>query len=449
MQLRPKSKRKIGSLLARASLALICATTNVAKAQDTIVNPGAKSGYFSGKYAELKSWAKWSGEVGFLGYSETEGRVQALEPAVTINAEFENEKVWSTKLVLDSLTGASPNGALVSGQPQTFTTPSGKSNYTTKAGDIPLDDTFKDTRVNVSTSWSQPLSRTLKGSVGLNFSTEYDYVSLGLNTSLTKESDDKNTSYTAGLAYTNDKISAVGGTPIPLAAMAPSGSTQARDGSDETKSTYDLLLGMSQVINRSWIVQANLSLGYSTGYLNDPYKIVTIFDDAAGPTLGDAQSYIFENRPDKRFKQSLYLASKNNFKLGILTTSYRFFTDDWGLSSHTVESSFNYALSKKWHIEPGLRVYKQSAVDFYDFAIGNSEALPKEVTADNRLGDMMAITPSIKFIRKLQNEKEMSLILRYYSQTGDSSPSEAIGSQKGKDLFPKVDAFIVHLNYSF
>ena len=447
MQLEKKSSKKgrIGKIIAHAALSLTCVATNVAQAKEA----STSNGYFSKKYASVKNWADWSGEVGFLGYSESDGRVQALEPAVSLSAEFEGEKVWNFKLVYDSLTGSSPNGALMSSQPQTFTSPSGNANYQVAAGEIPLYDQFIDTRVALSSSWSQPLSRLLKGSVGFNASNEYDYLSLGVNASLTKETESKNTSFSLGLSYTSDTISAVGGAPIPLADMTPSGTTQAKSDGDETKTTLDMLFGVSQIMSRSWILQANLSVGISDGYSNDPYKVVTVFDDAAGATLGDPLKYIYENRPDSRMKQSLYVGSKKQTNLGVLSTAYRYYTDDWGLDSHTLDLALNFKVSEKWRLEPNIRYYSQSGVDFFRYGLGASEALPTEVTADTRLGDLTAITPGLKIIKKLKDDKELSFLLQYYIQTGDSSPTTAVGSQVGQDLFPDLNAFILHIIYSF
>lgn len=451
MQLRPKKKKKIGSFLANASMALLCSTSNLAIAQE---KPEAETkkeqkGFFYRNTEAVTSWAKWSGEFGFLGYSETKGRVQAAEPAIKLNAEFDGEKVWSTRLVFDSLTGASPNGAINSSQPQTFTSPSGSASYTVNPRDQPLYSQFKDSRFNLTSSWSQPLSRLWKFNIGFNGSTEYDYLSLGLNSSVTKESEDKNRSWTIGLAYTNDTIKPVGGVPTPLATMVAPSAGPPRSGDTDSKATYDLLLGYTQVMNRTWIMQGNVSLGYSQGYMNDPYKFVTIFDDSAGATLGDPTSYIHESRPDSRFKKSLYLASKNDLKLGVLTVGYRYLNDDWGLNSHTLDTSFNFGISEKWRLEPSFRYYVQSAVDFYKLALGNSQATPQNVTADYRLGDLTTMTPGMKFIRKLENDKELSLILKYYMQRGDSSSFTPVGSQVGQDLIPKNDAYIVQIHYSF
>ncbi len=441
----PKKKSgKIGKFIAHAALALTCVTASTAKAAEKPTT-SPSNGYFS----SIKNWADWSGEIGFLGYSESDSRVQALEPAVSLNAEFEGEKVWSFKLVFDALTGSSPNGALISDQPQTFTSPSGKASYTVAAGDTPLYDQFRDTRVNVTSSWSQPLSRLLKGSVGINISSEFDYLSAGLNTSITKETASKNTSFSLGLAYTTDQISPIGNTPVPLALMVGPGTSQPKTTGSETKNTLDILLGVSQVMSRTWIVQGNLSFGLSDGYMNDPYKIVTIHDDAPGATLGDPSSYVYESRPDSRSKQSLFFGSKKYTKLGILSLSYRYYTDDWGLDSHTIESSLNFALNSKWRLQPGIRYYSQSAVDFFRYSIGASESLPQHATADYRLGEMTALTPSVKIIKKLKGDQEFSVYLQYYMQTGESSPATAVGSQVGQNLYPDLNAFIIQTMYTF
>jgi len=72
------------------------------------------------------------------------------------------------KLVLDSLTGASANGAVPATMVQTFTTPSGGggcddddedgggSAYKVAPNETPLDDSFEDTRISYSSNWEKP-----------------------------------------------------------------------------------------------------------------------------------------------------------------------------------------------------------------------------------------------------------------------------------------------------
>lgn len=438
MQLATGRKKRIASLISKASLALLC-STSVASSIAAAENPNDE---------ESKS-TRWSGQGGVVYYSESESRVQAAKGAFELRAGFEGEKIWATKLSLDSLTGASPNGALKSQQPQTFTTPSGNGTYTIQPGETPLDSSFKDTRVSLSSTWTQPIDRLKKYTAGVNLSKEYDYFSAGANVTYSRETEDKNRTYTIGTSYTHDTIKPVGGAPVPLATMVAPGSSQPKTDGTETKSTTDFLFGVAQTISRKWTALLNFSLGLSSGYHTDPYKIVTVYDSTAGATLGNPTSYIYESRPDSRFKQSLFLESRYHLSRSVFISSYRFYKDDWGLNSHTLQLDYNVPLSKKWRFQPGIRLYLQSQADFYDHSVADNETAPEHITADNRLADMTALTPGVKFYRKLKNEKELSFALQYYMQSGDSHPSDAVGSQRNNDLYPDVTAYIFQMYYTF
>ena len=97
--------------------------------------------------AAQASDSEWDVDTAFLYYSESDSRVSAFEPAIYAGRELgdDGERI-DLRLVIDVLTGASPNGAHASSVVQTFTTPSGNATYTAKPGENPLDDTFQDTR---------------------------------------------------------------------------------------------------------------------------------------------------------------------------------------------------------------------------------------------------------------------------------------------------------------
>ena len=101
--------------------------------------------------------------------------------ASSTRRDFDDDRYLSLDLTADTLTGASPSGAIALDGPQTFTSPSGDAVYTTAAGQVPLDDTFLDTRFALDVSWTQPFARLYTLSAGLGFSTEYDYTHLGAN----------------------------------------------------------------------------------------------------------------------------------------------------------------------------------------------------------------------------------------------------------------------------
>ena len=113
-------------------------------------------------------------EVGtaVLGYTEP-NRVSAFEAIVDAVHEFANGRTANFHLVFDALTGASANGAAPASVDQTFTRPSGSGDYVTPAGETPLDDTFRDTRVAVSGGAGTPLGRMSTLNAGVYFSTVF------------------------------------------------------------------------------------------------------------------------------------------------------------------------------------------------------------------------------------------------------------------------------------
>ena len=116
-----------------------------------------------------------------------------------------------------------------------------------------------------------------------------------------------------GAAIARDELDPEGGAPLPLAAMGDLGDLSSRAAGTEEKDVVDLLLGVTQVINESFLVQINYSLSDSSGYLNDPYKILSVVDPATGngiprppgPATGPLHEYRFESRPESRTKHGL------------------------------------------------------------------------------------------------------------------------------------------------
>src|SRR5215203_2977573 len=149
---------------------------------------------------------RWSIDSTLLYYGESDDRVRDISAAVSALRDFGDERKLSATLTADTLTGASASGAIALDRPQTFTSPSGRAVYTTGAGDVPLDDTFLDTRFALNASWTQPLARLYTVSAGVGFSTEYDYTHLGANLSLARDFNKRNTTLSAGVAWSQDDI---------------------------------------------------------------------------------------------------------------------------------------------------------------------------------------------------------------------------------------------------
>lgn len=389
--------------------------------------------------ADISPDKGWKVDTAVLYYKEDQGRVQAAEPIVNFKKDYGDERTLNVKVTLDSLTGASPNGATASSQPQTFTGPSGNKTYTAGPGQQPLDSEFKDTRAAVHVNWDQPLNEDYKASVGGGISSEFDFKSLSLNGAIVRELNNKNTTLSAGLNLELDSLNPVGGKPVALTSV----SANQKDGNDN-KTVIDALFGVTQVINRRTIMQWNYSLSTSSGYHTDPYKVLSVVDGVSGLP----QDYLFESRPDSRTRHSLFWQTKYHLAEDVIDVSYRYMTDDWGINSHTLDLRYRYMLGTNSYLEPHLRFYTQTAADFYHNYLVQGQAVPGFASADPRLGEFDATTFGIKYGRQLSNDREFSVRVEQYSQSG-SAPTNAPGQLAAQNLFPDLNALMVQFGYSF
>lgn len=447
MQLKDKKGfKKIAPVLAAASCALVAGGDALAS------DSGAPD--------------TWDFEVATLLYSESDDRVQAVEPVFSATKNFKDGEKLNIKASFDTLTGASPNGATPSDQAQTFTRPSGNDTYTVTAGERPLDDTFQDTRGALAVNWSAPINSEWEYSAGSNFSKEYDYFSLGVNGGLTRYFNQKNTSINMGLSFSNDVIDPEGGIPVSLAEMPHRSSSSfdsefaaSREG-DDSKTVVDVLLGVTQIIDKNSLFQVNYGASMSNGYLSDPFKILSVIDDDAtgsnyGGNVTDANGnniYLYEARPDSRLKHTLFFQYKRYVNEGdVLDASYRFLVDDWGINSHTLDFKYRFAFGSSY-LEPHLRYYMQSEADFYKRYVDATDyngGAPTftEASSDERLSEMTAATVGLKYGQMLANGHEFSIRGEYYMQTHDGDAG--YGALASQELYPDSDALMLQFTYEF
>lgn len=408
----------------------------------------ATSTLLTGNVTAQEQDVGWEIDTSVLYYGEQDDRVGDVSFATRVARRWDDGRQFTLGITLDSLTGATPTGAAPSNQPQTFTRPSARSQYTTQAGETPLDDTFKDSRTAGFVSWTQPMGDAWKGSVGLSFSTEYDYEHLGFNGSASREINQGNTTISGGFAYAQDEWDPQGGTPITLSEMRGIDDESNKIPGTQDKTVLDLLVGVTQVINQNTIVQVNYSYSQSEDYLNDPFKFLSVLDANGDNIPGQVglNSYRFENRPNERTKHALFAKVKTYVRGGALDASYRFHTDDWGIDSHTLDMRYRFNLSQRYYAEPHLRIYQQSEADFYQANLVADAPLPVEASADYRLGEFTGTTIGVKLGRKFDNGSEVSGRLEYYSQSGDA---KLVGVAQSRNVFPDLDAVIFQLNYRF
>jgi hypothetical protein len=267
----------------------------------------------------------WGVEATHLEYSESGSRmsvrVNQASAVVPIGETFQ----LRGNFIQDLMSGASPvfNAPGPGGKTQQVLT--GASVFDNrKAGDIGASASFGDSQLTLRQGWSK----------------ENDYKSTWTSLEGRRDLNGKNTTLTAGFAFSNDGVS-------------------SHDAPDNfrTRIKRDFFAGVTQIIDERSLVQVSLEYSYSNGFLSDPYKLVFV---QSGGLLSDA-------RPSQRrqtaatVKYLTYVPAIGSALQAIGSLS----TDNWGIDSAALELQWKKELPGQWLVNAGVRFYTQSSADFY------------------------------------------------------------------------------------
>lgn len=209
-----------------------------------------------------------------------------------------------------------------------------------------------DSRIFPSLNWS--MENAKKGTTvgaGLSFSTEYDYQSIGGNISFSKKTNNGNGEFTAKAQVFLDNLKFI--QPIEF---RPPGSGQGDSYPSKSRNSFSGSLSYSQIINQRLQLMLVAELIQQQGYLGLPFHRVYFSNNAEK----------VENLPDSRTK--IPIGIRANYFLGdkvILRTFYRYYHDNWGLSSHTISLEVPVKITPFLSIIPFYRYYTQTAVDYF------------------------------------------------------------------------------------
>ncbi len=213
----------------------------------------------------------------------------------------------------------------------------------------------KDVRISPSLNYLKENAKnnTALGG-GVSFSQEFDYTSIGANVLFAKATKDKNREFSAKASVFLDTWSVI----LPVELRNIETDFKYKQGDNAPRNSYNLALGLSQVVNQRLQVSILTDIGYQTGLLGTAYQRVYFGDNG-----NNAYS---EKLPDNRFK--LPVGLRANYFLGdkfILRSFYRFYTDSWNLTAHTAELEIPYKITPFVSIAPFYRFYSQSGVDYF------------------------------------------------------------------------------------
>ncbi len=379
----------------------------------------------------------WQFDTSGLLYGEAK-RTAVLEPTARITRSFQNGQSLSGAFTVDAITGASPSGALPSGRVQTTTTPSGNVK-TVQADQVPTSR-FNDLRGATDLSWKVPFLRYFTATLGGHLSREKDYQSTGANGQLSVDVYHRLFTFTVGGGRNSDLVFPIHGTPVGML-----DTLVMQDVARNGKHVTTRMVGLSHVMTRRWLAGVYASQTNEDGYLTEPYKVISLIDPATGYTNGQ----LTELRPNTRLRRDVMASSVYHFDRDVLYLSYRYYWDDWGVKSHTLDARWRKPLADGSWVQPHLRIYTQTAADFFRFGILQGDPLPPYATSDERLGPLHDVTIGATYGFHVEPWRgEWTIRGEFLEQWGDGHPASAVGAQRNINLFPPVGVGSLVVGYT-
>jgi len=180
-----------------------------------------------------------------------------------------------------------------------------------------------------------------------------------------------------------------------------------------TADTRAYMVGLTQILTRSLILNMNFEVDTDQGFLNSPYRSVRYVDPTA------ALGFSFEPEVYPHTHTSSAVSGRLKYFLpyrAAIDGSYRYYNDTWGIGAHTVELTYTQPW-KHWIFDARARYYRQNAADFYsdlfprrDYA--NFLARDKEMAAFQSYSIGIGATYDFNFA-KLRWVRRSSLNVRF------------------------------------
>ncbi len=199
-------------------------------------------------------------------------------------------------------------------------------------------------------------------------SSEYDYFSVGFGGSYAYLFNEKNTEISAsGQVYLDSwnpqyPVELRGGFEGNVAGYAPSFVRFE----NENRNSYSLSLGISQILGQRLQGSISLDLVKQNGLLSTPFQRV-YFGDRQDFFIEDFQlADDVERLPENRFK--IPIGARLNYFLNdavVIRSYYRYYFDDWGITSHTLSLEAPIKLSDRFTLYPTYRYYTQTEADYF------------------------------------------------------------------------------------
>jgi len=144
------------------------------------------------------------------------------------------------------------------------------------------------------------------------------------------------------------------------------------------KNTLHLDAVATRILSPKTLVRLGLEVNQVEGLQHNPYRNVY-----AGGTNVPERSPDHRQRRDAFLKLNQYLANRSSMKL-----SYRFYNDDWGVTSHEIESTLSQYVTSGLFAQYQYRYYTQTAAYFYMPEYPTVNGVDGYLTGDYRLSNL-------------------------------------------------------------
>ena len=257
--------------------------------------------------------------------------------------------------------------------------------------DHPGDAFIASTGASQSDSWknlsasythnSDDRNQIWSGKVSV--STEFDYFSFGVGGSYARQFNEKNTELSVHGNVYFDSWSTI--YPIELRPFEAGGhglddaffhrhtitgnpnyDPKFTAFTDTKRTSYSGGLGFTQILSKNLQGALAFDVIYQQGLLSTPFQRVYFSDIDPSYIENFRLADDVERLPDSRLK--LAFGGRLNYFINahvVVRTFYRYYTDDWGVQSHTASVEVPIKIGHKFTIYPSYRYYSQTAADYF------------------------------------------------------------------------------------
>ncbi len=172
-------------------------------------------------------------------------------------------------------------------------------------------------------------------------------------------------------------------------------------------------LEWTQVVNQRVLVHTVYDLEVRDGYQAHPYRLVPMFDPGGSRPRATLPEQVPSLRVRHAFESTAIWGSRSQW---FVRAGYRFYIDDWGIRSHTIEPEvWRPIADDRLRLRLQARGYRQSSANFYR---ARYERATEHLTGDSRLSSMWTLGGGARMEWRQEAERAETVVGFSYDAIG-------------------------------